>query len=102
MLQAMLGFQMLYNFDNNNLMLQFKNVDYYFTYSAFIFTYCEKISYLSFFNFMDNEKSIPHFKIAPLDYSCLSVYLQNCKTTGNQILLTASSFCLKIGMSKYI
>ncbi len=51
---------------------------------------------------MDNEKSIPHFKIAPLDYSCLSVYLQNCKTTRNQILLTASSFCLKIGMSKYI
>ncbi len=50
--------------------------------------------------FIDNEKSIPHFKFAPLDYSCSGVYLQNCKTTENLTLLATSLFSSKVGLSK--
>ncbi len=52
------------------------------------------------FYFIGNENSIPHFKIAPLDYSCTSGYLQKCKAAGNPTLLSTSSGCLKVGMSQ--
>ncbi len=48
------------------------------------------------------KKSIPHFKIALLDYNCSCIYLQNCKATGSPTLLTTSFFCLKVGLSKNI
>ncbi len=48
----------------------------------------------------NNEKGIPHFKFAPLDYGYSGVYLQKCKVTGNPTLPIALLFCLKVGMSK--
>ncbi len=53
------------------------------------------------FVFIDNEKGIPHFKFAPLDYGYSGVYLQNCEVTGNPTLFIALLFCLKVDMSKY-
>ncbi len=50
--------------------------------------------------FIDNEKGIPHFKFAPLDYGYSGVYFQKCKVTGHPTLFVALSFCLKVGMSK--
>ncbi len=52
------------------------------------------------FIFIDNEKGIPHFKFAPLDYGYSGVYRQKCKSTGNPTSFIALCFCLKVGMSK--
>ncbi len=53
-------------------------------------------------HFIDNEKGIPHYKFAPLDYGYSGVYIKKCKVTGNPTLLIASCFCLKVCMSKMI
>ncbi len=71
---------------------------YYFIYSKFFKTIVKKLHFLLFF--IVNEKCIPHFKFAPLDYGCSGVYLQKCKVTGNPISLIALLFCLKVAMSK--
>ncbi len=56
---------------------------------------------ITFYLFLiDNEKGIPHFKFASLDYGYSGVYLQKCKVTENPTLLIALLFCLKVGMSK--
>ncbi len=61
---------------------------------------CEKnYTFFKFF-LIDNEKGIPYFKFAPLDYGYSGVYLQTCKVTRNPTLLIALFFCLKVGMSK--
>ncbi len=60
----------------------------------------KKITLFIYF-FIDNEKRIPHFKFAPLDYDYSGVYRQKCKVTGNPTLLIALLFCFKVGMSKY-
>ncbi len=57
-------------------------------------------NYSFYLYFIDNEKGISHFKFASLDYDCSGIYLQKCKATGNQTLFVASSFSLKVGMSK--
>ncbi len=73
---------------------------YYSIYSSFFKNNCGiKITFYLFF--IDNEKGIPHFKSAPLDYGYSGVYLQKCKVTGNPTLLIVLLFCLKIGMSKH-
>ncbi len=53
-----------------------------------------------FFAFINDEKSIPHFTISPLDYGWSGVYLENCKATETLTLLVASCFYIKIGISK--
>ncbi len=54
----------------------------FFTYSPFFQNRCKKN--LLFFNFIDKEeKNILPFEIAPLQYSCSCIYLQNYKGTGN-------------------
>ncbi len=78
---------------------QIKNLVYNFIYSSFFKTIVKKITLFLFF-FIDNEKGIPHFKFAPLNYGYSGVYLHKCRVTGNQTLLIALLFCLKVGMSK--
>ncbi len=51
---------------------------------------------------VDNEKGIPLFKFARIDYGYSGVYLQKCKVTGNPTLIAALNFCLNVGMSKMI
>ncbi len=60
---------------------------------------CEN-NYTFYLFFIDNEKGIPHFKFAPLDYGYSGVYLQKCEVIGNPTLFIALLFCLKVGMSK--
>ncbi len=70
-----------------------------FIYSSFFKRIVEK-NYTFYLFFIDNERGIPHFKFAPLDYGYSGVYLQKCEVTGNPTLLIALLFCLKVGMSK--
>ncbi len=56
--------------------------------------------YHAFFIFIDNEERIRHFIIAPLDYECSDVYLQNCKATETPISSLHHAFELKLVCQK--
>ncbi len=47
--------------------------------------YCDKKLHFFIF-FIDNEKGIPLFKFAALDYGYSGFYLKKCKVTGNPTL----------------